>query len=84
MRLPLTYSLLGPTQKLLEQALQGQGWGNLFDKYTGVAMVRKMGKYLERGRQEHKWLPVVTSSWELTGYVAVELGRGRKIQAKQV
>lgn len=22
-------------------------------------MVRKMGKYLERGRQENKWLPVV-------------------------
>lgn len=45
MRLPLTYSQLGPTQKLLEQALQGQGWGNLCSANTQVRlMVRKMGE----------------------------------------
>lgn len=45
-------------------------------------MVRKMGKYLERGRQENKGLPVVNLFMGINCYVAVELGRGRKIQAK--
>lgn len=44
MGIPLTYSLLGPTRKLLEQALQGQGWGNLSDKYTGAAYGQEDGE----------------------------------------